>query len=44
MTIANMSDPNTMTGAPVIGGNGEKLGKVDAIYFDNDTDKPEWPR
>ena len=42
MTIANMSDPNTMTGAPVTGGNGEKLGKVDAIYFDNDTDKPEW--
>ena len=42
MTIANMSDPNTMTGAPVMGGNGEKLGKVDAIYFDNDTDKPEW--
>jgi uncharacterized protein (TIGR02271 family) len=42
MTIANMSDPNTMTGATVHGGDGEKLGKVDAIYFDNDTDKPEW--
>ena len=42
MTIANMSDPNTMTGATVTGGDGEKLGKVDAIYFDNDTDKPEW--
>ena len=42
MTIANMSDPNTMTGAPVRGSDGEKLGKVDAIYFDNDTDKPEW--
>jgi PRC-barrel domain len=40
MTIANMSDPNTMTGATVHGGDGEKLGKVDAIYFD--TDKPEW--
>ena len=42
MAIANMSDPNTMTGAPVTGIGGEKLGKVDAIYFDNDTDKPEW--
>jgi uncharacterized protein (TIGR02271 family) len=42
MTIANMSDPNTMTGATVHGGDGEKLGKVDAIYFDNDTNKPEW--
>jgi hypothetical protein len=42
MSIANMSDPNTMTGATVKGGDGEKLGKIDAIYFDNDTDKPEW--
>ena len=42
MTLANMSDPSTMTGAPVTGAGGEKLGKVDAIYFDNDTNKPEW--
>jgi uncharacterized protein (TIGR02271 family) len=42
MTIANMSDPNTMTGATVTGGDGEKLGKVDAIYFDNDSNTPEW--
>jgi uncharacterized protein (TIGR02271 family) len=42
VTIANMTDPNTMTGAPVSGGDGEKLGKVDAIYFDNDTNTPEW--
>ncbi|MDT0353576.1 PRC and DUF2382 domain-containing protein [Pseudonocardia charpentierae] len=42
MTIANMSDPSSMTGAPVMGGDGQKLGKVDAIYFDNDTDRPEW--
>ena len=42
MTIANMSDPNTMTGATVHGSDGEKLGKIDAIYFDNDTNKPEW--
>jgi uncharacterized protein (TIGR02271 family) len=42
MTIANMSDPNTMTGAPVTGGDGEKLGKVEAIYYDNETNKPAW--
>jgi uncharacterized protein (TIGR02271 family) len=42
MTITNMSDPSTMTGAPVRGIDGQKLGKIDAIYFDNDTDAPEW--
>jgi len=42
MTIASMSDPSTMTGAPVRGSDGEKLGKIDAIYYDNDTDAPEW--
>jgi uncharacterized protein (TIGR02271 family) len=42
VSFANMSDPNTMTGAPVKGGDGKKLGKVDSIYFDNETNKPEW--
>ena len=42
MTVSDMTDPNSMTGAPVVGADGEKLGKVDAIYFDNDTDRPEW--
>jgi uncharacterized protein (TIGR02271 family) len=42
MTITSMSDPSTMTGAPVRGSDGEKLGKIDAIYYDNDTDAPEW--
>ncbi len=42
MTIADMSDPGTMNGAPVHGSDGAKLGKVDSIYYDNDTDKPEW--
>ena len=42
MTIANMSDPDTMTGASVNGRDGSTLGKVDAIYYDNDTNKPEW--
>jgi uncharacterized protein (TIGR02271 family) len=31
-----------MTGAPVRASDAEKLGKIDAIYFDNDTDAPEW--
>jgi len=42
MTISNLSDPSTITGASVKGSDGEKLGKVDAIYYDNDTDAPEW--
>ena len=42
MTISNMSDLSTMTGAPVQGNDGEKLGKIDAIYFDDTTDAPEW--
>jgi uncharacterized protein (TIGR02271 family) len=42
MTITSMSDPSTMTGAPVRGSDGEKLGRIDAIYFDNATDAPEW--
>lgn len=42
MTISDMSDPATMTGARVHGSDGAKLGKVDSIYYDNDTDRPEW--
>jgi sporulation protein YlmC with PRC-barrel domain len=42
MTIADMRDPGTMTGAPVHGSDGAKLGKVDAVYLDNETSRPEW--
>ena len=42
MTIAHINDPNTLTGAPVHGSDGSKLGKVDAVYLDDDTDQPEW--
>ena len=42
MTITSMSNPSTMTGAPVRGSDGDKLGKIDAIYLDNATDAPEW--
>jgi uncharacterized protein (TIGR02271 family) len=42
VTIADMKDPSTMTGAPVHGSDGGKLGKVDAVYLDNETSRPEW--
>ncbi len=42
MTIANVSNPSTLTGAPVRSSAGEKLGKIDAIYLDDATDAPEW--
>ena len=42
MTITNISDPNALTGAPVHGSDGTKLGKVEAVYLDNDTEAPEW--
>jgi uncharacterized protein (TIGR02271 family) len=42
MTIANMSDPSKMTGADVYDRDGRSIGKIDAIYFDNETDNPEW--
>ena len=42
MTITNISDPNSLTGAPVHGSDGAKLGKVEAVYFDNDSNQPEW--
>jgi uncharacterized protein (TIGR02271 family) len=42
MTIANVSNPSALTGAPVRGSDGEKLGKIDAIYLDDATDAPEW--
>jgi PRC-barrel domain len=31
-----------LTGAPVQGSDGERLGKVAGVYFDNDTDAPAW--
>jgi uncharacterized protein (TIGR02271 family) len=42
MTIADMKDPGTMTGATVHGSDGAKLGKVDSVYLDNETGRPEW--
>jgi uncharacterized protein (TIGR02271 family) len=42
MTTANMPDPNTMIGAPVHSTDGERLGKIASVYFDNETNRPEW--
>lgn len=42
MTMQNLTDPTELTGAPVVGPDGAKLGKVDAVYLDNDTSRPEW--
>jgi uncharacterized protein (TIGR02271 family) len=38
----NISDPTQLHGLTVTGQGGEKLGKVDGIYLDNDTQRPEW--
>jgi len=38
----NVSDPKELTGANVTGENNTKLGKVDAVYLDNETQRPEW--
>src|SRR5919199_6304880 len=38
----NIDDPSSLAGAPVIGGDGQKLGNVDGVYYDNATDRPEW--
>ncbi len=38
----NLTDPTELTGATVTGDQGTKLGKVDNVYLDNETSKPEW--
>jgi uncharacterized protein (TIGR02271 family) len=38
----NITDPRQMTGADVTGRGGEKLGKVETVYLDNETQRPEW--
>jgi hypothetical protein len=38
----NIDDPACLDGAPVIGVDGQKLGSVDAVYFDNASDRPQW--
>ncbi len=38
----NITNPADLRGANVTGSGGDKLGKVDEIYLDNETSKPEW--
>ena len=38
----DIDDPRRLKKASVIGGDGKKLGTVSAVYYDNDTDQPEW--
>jgi hypothetical protein len=38
----NIQDPTAIQGMTVTGQGGEKLGKVDGVYIDNDTQRPEW--
>lgn len=41
MTV-DLSDPRDLYGADVTGRHGEKLGKVETVYLDNQTQRPEW--
>ncbi|WP_433505473.1 DUF2382 domain-containing protein [Pseudonocardia halophobica] len=38
----NLQDPKSIFGMTVTGRGGERLGKVDGVYLDNDTKRPEW--
>ena len=38
----DVSDPTELRGADVTGSDGDKIGKVEEVYLDNDTERPEW--
>jgi stress response protein YsnF len=38
----DIDDARRLRKAAVIGGDGKRLGAVAAVYYDNDTDQPEW--
>jgi hypothetical protein len=40
--LENVSDPGKLIGAGVTGNRETELGKVDAVYLDNETERPEW--
>ena len=40
--LMDPDDPAHLNGTTVVGGDGEKLGSVDAVYYDNATDEPAW--
>jgi uncharacterized protein (TIGR02271 family) len=37
-----IDDPARLEGTQVRGGDGSKLGSVEAVYYDNDSDRPAW--
>ncbi|OZM83969.1 DUF2382 domain-containing protein [Pseudonocardia sp. MH-G8] len=37
-----IDDPARLKGTQVRGGDGSKLGNVEAVYFDNETNRPAW--
>ncbi|HET7046843.1 MAG TPA: PRC and DUF2382 domain-containing protein [Solirubrobacteraceae bacterium] len=40
--MAEMTEAYEWRGRTIVGRDGEKIGKVSEIYFDGETDKPEW--
>jgi len=42
MSMTDTIDPAALTGAQAEGTDGGKLGKIDSIYLDNTSGKPEW--
>jgi uncharacterized protein (TIGR02271 family) len=40
--MITLQDPATLRGATVVDRDGEKIGTVDELYFDDATDRPEW--
>jgi len=38
----NLNNPDDLDGAAVLGASDAKLGKVQDVYFDNETNRPEW--
>jgi uncharacterized protein (TIGR02271 family) len=38
----NISDPQSVAGKNVMGADGEKIGKVEELYVDTQTQQPEW--
>ena len=37
-----ITNPDVLIGSMVVGLDGDKLGKVEDVYYDSETGKPEW--
>jgi sporulation protein YlmC with PRC-barrel domain len=40
--MSDFTDVDDWRGRTVVDGDGEKIGKLDEIYLDRDTNRPEW--